>query len=276
MPSVSLTSLKVTRSTNTSATPSSLGRGPPGSPSRAAPGASCGSGSPVTGSCSAWYAFSWASCCSVATSRPLARATLAWLASVSNSRRSSSTNELTSVSRLATTIAPTVTPSVVSGTIAASFTPTSPSHPGSGSPGSNSRASLSGSSSARSAASSAGEMLAAIDVVAPRQQARCGHAGPNRREQQGTVLAAQDLASAEHHGPLELLEVRAAERPGEVVQRLQVLVALREAHVGAVEQEQHDASTPTTSQPEVGLVPEGSDEDDPERGVRERPRAPRR
>ena len=169
-PSVSLTSLKVTRSTNTRATPSSLRRAAAIAASRRS-WSIVRFGRPVTGSWSAWCAFSCASCWSVATSRPLARATLAWLASVSNSRRSSSTNELTSVRRLATTMAPTVSPSVVSGTIAASFTPISPSHPGSGSPGTNSRASLRGSSRLRSDVSWSDDTLAR-STSSPRTSSR--------------------------------------------------------------------------------------------------------
>ena len=52
-------------------------------------------GSPVSGSCSAWCSFSAASSRSRSTRRPFSSATLAWLASVSNSLRSSPSNVLT-------------------------------------------------------------------------------------------------------------------------------------------------------------------------------------
>ena len=215
-------------------------RGRPGWPSRGAPGASCGSAAPSPGRAAP------------GTPSPARRAA-AWRRagrwrgprwrgwpSVSKSRRSSSTNELTSVSRLATTIAPTVRPSVVSGTIAASFTPTSPNHPGSGCPGSKSRDVSSGRSSARSAASSVGEMLVRVDrhrlAITRRVAGALGRTGGSRRAPARRAGSRGRRARPPAPAPSSS---RAAERPGEVVQRLEVLVALGEPREGAVEHEQH-------------------------------------
>ena len=67
-------------------------------------------------------------------------------------------------------------------------------------------------------------------VVVAHEEPAGLHAVPHGRQQQRHVLAPQDLPRPERHRLLELVDLdRIAERPGEVVERLEVLVALASA-----------------------------------------------
>ena len=225
----------------------------------------------MTGSCSAWYAFSGASCCRWATSRPFSRATLAWLARVSKTRRSSSTNVLTSVSRLATSSAPD------GSAVGDERHDRRVLHADLGQPA---RQRLARREQPRPAVGQqhreVGRQLGRRHVR-PAQRRRpmatirvAGTLSRIGRQQQRRVLRPQDRAGAVHDRPLDLRQLqRPTQRPGEVVQRLEVLVPLRELECRRGSRTKRTTPRRHEHSPSVESVPDRAHEGQPDAGVRD-------
>ena len=253
-------------------------RGRPGWRSRGAPGASCGSAAPSPGRAAPGTPSPCASCCSVATSRPLARATLAWLAK----RLEEPQVVLDERADLGEPVGHDHRPHRQA--VGGQRNDRRILHPHLAQPPRQRLPRLEEPRRVvRQEQRQIRRQLSRRDVGARRSSSpritrrvagALGRTGGRRRAPCSPRRISRAPSTTACSSSVDL--DRIAERPGEVVQRLQVLVTLGEPRERAVEHEQHGTTTPTTSKPEVRLVPERADEHDARASCSRWPRGRRR